>query len=320
MRMTPTVSVVIPTYNRAATLRLALEHIGRQSYPLHALEVIVVDDGSPDSTPAVATRAYPFVLRYIQQANRGSTTARNRGANESHSDILIFLDDDILIEPGFVDGLVQEHETRARVVGLGAFRPYHSAGESPFRRVYAELTATQNDRRDASFVECTSNAFSVRRTDFYEIGMMQDLMGDGQALWGDVDFGYRAHRFGFAFRRHPAAVCYHLDYAINDLEVYARRSEKIASWAVALIRKYPELDGQLPMLSDKQPIVFAQDGPQLIMRKILRNIASTRWMLALLEYSARWLEAHYPHEWLLRPVYRWIVGGYVYRGYRSGRR
>ena len=136
------VSIIIPTYNRADALRAALETIGRQTYPLGAIETIVIDDGSTDSTSQVAASAYPCMPRYIRQANRGSTTARNTGANESHGDVLIFLDDDILIEPGFVGGLVHEHETQPRVVGLGTFRPYHMPDESSFRRVYAELTAT----------------------------------------------------------------------------------------------------------------------------------------------------------------------------------
>ena len=66
--MTTAVTVVIPTYNRAASLRVALEHIGRQTYTAGALEVVVVDDGSTDNTSAVAARPQPFPLRYIRQA------------------------------------------------------------------------------------------------------------------------------------------------------------------------------------------------------------------------------------------------------------
>lgn len=318
--MTTTVSIIVPTYNRADSLRATLRRIGQQTYPLGMLETIVVDDGSTDATSEVAAGSHPFALRYFWQAHCGPTTARNTGAKESHSDVLIFLDDDILIEPGFVGGLIHEHEARDRVVGVGTFLPYHKPGEARFRGVYAQLTATRDVRLETSFHECLGGAFSVRRADFFEIGMMQDLTGNGQGLWSDVNFGYRAHRLGFTFRRHPAAVCYHNDYAIDELDVYARRLEKFAYWAVALIREFPGLDGQLPMLSDKRPIAFGEDNPRLIVCKILRAFASTRPMLVLLERNARWLEAHCPRESLLRPVYRWIVGGYIYRGYRRGLR
>ena len=318
--MTTSVSIIIPTYNRVQSLIAALKCIGRQTHPFSGLEVIVVDDGSTDATPERASDSYPFTLRYFRQANRGATTARNAGAVGSQGDVLILLDDDVLIAPGFVGGLVREHEAHDRVVGLGTFQPYHTSGESTFRRIYAELTATQDVRVRASFLDCTSNAFSVRREHFFEIGKMQDLIGDGQALWGDVDFGYRAHRMGFAFRRNPAATCYHDDYAINHLDVYANRAEKIASWAVALVRKYPELDGRLPMLSDKRPIALGEDGLRLIGRKTARAFASARLSLALLEHSARWLGAHTPREAVLRILYRWVVGGHIYRGYRRGLR
>jgi hypothetical protein len=93
--------------------------------------------------------------------------------------------------------------------------------------------------------------------------------------------------------------------------------EKIARSVVALTQKYPELNNQLPMLSDKQPIVFGNDSLTLVFRKILRAFVSARPMLALLEYCAEWLERRYAHDSFLRPIYRWIVGGYIYQGYRS---
>ena len=84
------VSVVIPTYNRARTLKHALASVFAQSHQPY--EVIVVDDGSVDDTAAVVSN-FDNVL-YIYQENQGVSAARNRGIEASTGAYLAFLDSD----------------------------------------------------------------------------------------------------------------------------------------------------------------------------------------------------------------------------------
>ena len=84
--------MIIPVYNRPQQLRQALASVLNQSWP--AAEVIVVDDGSTDATPAVAEE-YPGV-RWFRQPHCGVSAARNRGIAEARSDWLAFLDSDDL--------------------------------------------------------------------------------------------------------------------------------------------------------------------------------------------------------------------------------
>ena len=87
----PTVTVVIPTYNRKGLLPRALTSVARQTRPPD--EVIVVDDGSTDDTEGLVRREFPDV-RYLQQENRGVAAARNRGIREAKGEWLAFLDSD----------------------------------------------------------------------------------------------------------------------------------------------------------------------------------------------------------------------------------
>lgn len=87
----PTVSVVIPTYNRAAFLGAAVASIRAQTYP--CAEVVIVDDGSTDNTAEVIASLGAGV-RYVTQANAGPAAARNRGIREAHGDLVAFLDTD----------------------------------------------------------------------------------------------------------------------------------------------------------------------------------------------------------------------------------
>jgi len=86
-----TVSVIIPSYNRAHTLARALDSVFAQTRP--ADEVIVVDDGSSDNTEALVTQHYPEAT-YLKQPNRGVSAARNLGIKQAHSEWIALLDSD----------------------------------------------------------------------------------------------------------------------------------------------------------------------------------------------------------------------------------
>ncbi len=96
----PTVSVIIPTYNRKALLRQALESVFAQSY--RDFEVIVIDDGSTDGTEE-ALRPLFERIRYLSKPNGGPASARNRGIKEARGDYIAFLDSDDLWEPKFLE-------------------------------------------------------------------------------------------------------------------------------------------------------------------------------------------------------------------------
>lgn len=86
-----TVSVVIPTYNRAHLLGRALKSALRECRP--GDEVLVVDDGSTDDTEAVAT-SFGSAVRYLRGEHRGAGAARNTGIQAAAGDLVAFLDSD----------------------------------------------------------------------------------------------------------------------------------------------------------------------------------------------------------------------------------
>jgi glycosyltransferase involved in cell wall biosynthesis len=93
----PSVSAVIPTFNRVSFISDAIDSVLGQSVPVD--ELIIVDDGSTDGTE-LALKRYGSAIRYIQQSNGGPSSARNHGMREARCDFVAFLDSDDVWMPG----------------------------------------------------------------------------------------------------------------------------------------------------------------------------------------------------------------------------
>ncbi|HYL80720.1 MAG TPA: glycosyltransferase, partial [Candidatus Acidoferrum sp.] len=93
--MTPIVSLILPTFNRAPLLAEAVDSALAQTF--EPLEIIVVDDGSTDGTSAVLEK-YGSRVRCVHQANRGLSAARNAGLEQAQGMYITFLDDDDVLQ------------------------------------------------------------------------------------------------------------------------------------------------------------------------------------------------------------------------------
>jgi PAS domain S-box-containing protein len=136
------ISVVIPCYRQAHFLGEAIESVLAQTHGRY--EIVVVDDGSPDNTQAVA-RQYPGV-RYLQQENRGVSAARNSGLAVAKGEYVVFLDADDRLLPNHFDVSLRAFRERpdaAFVAGnyrwFGAEGTWHVHDCAPRPNHYASL-------------------------------------------------------------------------------------------------------------------------------------------------------------------------------------
>jgi glycosyltransferase involved in cell wall biosynthesis len=124
------VSVVIPCYNQAHFLSEAIESVLCQSY--QNFELLVVDDGSKDDTPKVASEyaSRDPRVRLIRQENRGLAGARNRGLAESQGEYVVFLDSDDRLQEEALEIGVRELVSHPECVFVsGHYRPIGADGE-----------------------------------------------------------------------------------------------------------------------------------------------------------------------------------------------
>lgn len=201
----PFVSVVVPTHNRAAQLEDALAALWRQTYPADRYEVIVIDDGSQDDTPAVIQRMTPLApCKVITHRTHGvgAAAARNLGMRLASGDILAHTDDDCRVPPDWI------------AAGVGAFRDnvaivFGPIYPKPEQQVSFFSWIQVQDRPTGTYP--TSNIFyrgdAARAAGFFDESFGGNLLG--RPRWGwDNDFAYRLLRQGYAAHFEERAVAY----------------------------------------------------------------------------------------------------------------
>jgi glycosyltransferase involved in cell wall biosynthesis len=118
---TPTVSVVIATYNRARLLKETIESVLKQT--LQDFELIVVDDGSTDDTEKVL-KSYGDRVRYFRQENRGPSAARNLGIRRARASWISIQDSDDICAPNHLKtlfGFVEKNPDCGMVFANGSY-------------------------------------------------------------------------------------------------------------------------------------------------------------------------------------------------------
>jgi glycosyltransferase involved in cell wall biosynthesis len=313
------ISIIIPTYNRAAFLRQTLASLARQSMAADSFEVILVGDGSEDETRAAAGEAYPFRVRYVWQANQGDAVARNTGAARSAAELLVFIDDDIIVDREYVAALARAHERHTKRIVAGTEYRWLEPGD-PLTSDRATRPANEAAPMEMAFADLCSNNMSIRREAYFGVGTMETLGFTGSSMWCDVDFAYRAKLQGFEFVRSPEAICWHRDYVALSLANQTKRTTEAAYRAAALFQKHPALLPHIPMFHDKTPVAWGQDPPRLMARKIGRQLASSRPVLVGMETLVAALDRFSPSSGMREAFARWIVGGHAFQGYRRGLR
>lgn len=125
--MTPSVAVIVPCWNEANTVAATCESLLALEYPKDRLEVILVDDGSTDATPAVMARfaEHPQV-RIIQKENGGKHTALNAGISATQAEFVGCLDADSFAEPDALREIITcftDPNTAAVTAAMSVYKP-----------------------------------------------------------------------------------------------------------------------------------------------------------------------------------------------------
>lgn len=209
----PLLSVVIPTHNRAKILAKVLEALAKQSFPASQFEVIVVMDGPEDATEKMLRGCcVPYRLRWFAPPHLGAPRCRNTGLREAKAPVCVFIDDDIVSTPGFLEAHYAAHQKEPHLVVLGALKP---SPDSPggIAEVAADWVQGYFDRcSDPTYQvggkDLVNPNFSAEKREILSVGGWDEtFVGYGGP--DDRDLGLRLERAGMNFRFAIQALGYH---------------------------------------------------------------------------------------------------------------
>ncbi len=231
------VSILICTYNRRRVLAQTLEGLTRLRVPAGVdAELILVcnacTDGSEDVGREWSARM-PFAMRVVGEPEPGLSVARNRAIAEARHDILVFTDDDVLVDPDWLDGLLDIYRTRGERVGIvgGRVDLWWEAVERPaWLPKELEWLLASHDRGDQILELSTPDLFganfSLRREVFGRVGPFRtDLGRKGSSLGGfeEAVFIESAIRAGFGVFYTPRASVRHWVHPERATQRYMSR-------------------------------------------------------------------------------------------------
>jgi glycosyltransferase involved in cell wall biosynthesis len=215
----PLVSVILPTYNRAATLSQAIESVLSQTH--ESFELLVIDDGSTDSTPRVLAGHGDSRIRVLEQPeNRGVAAARNRGLEEARGQFIAFIDSDDAWAPEKLARQVALMQRAPRHVGLvhTGLRIRHAENAEDWTPSTRGLVLPEILARN--IVHFGTSSVMIRREVADFVGGFDPTLPANE----DHDFWTRAAHF-FAFESDPAPLT---EYDLADTEPPgAKRSARL---------------------------------------------------------------------------------------------
>jgi glucosyl-dolichyl phosphate glucuronosyltransferase len=303
------VTVILCTYNRCQSLAKALKSVVLSTLPKSVpWEILVVDNNSRDQTRDVVEdfcRRYPGYFRYLFEPRQGKSYALNAGIREARGDVLAFMDDDVTVEPTWLENLT-EPLLHGEWVGSGGrilperrFSPPRwlpMEGSYSMRGMLALFDLGDEARELDRAPFGTSMAF--RKTMFEKHGCFRTDMGPcpGSEIRNeDTEFGRRLMAAGEHLRYEPSAIVYH-EVPENRLT----RQYFLAFW-------FDHGRAQVREVGQRADILGIPRH-YLTMLKLVTVLAPARTLRWMVAFNRRW--RFYRKGWV------WMTAGEIVETYR----
>jgi GT2 family glycosyltransferase len=231
--MTPQCSIIVPVHNQSALTRQCLDSVlGSESRATY--EIVVVDDASTDGTAAMLAGCADAVRTVTHRENTGFATACNDGAAAAEGEYLVFLNNDTIAQPGWLDALVDhaERNPRASVVGSKLLFPNDTVqhagvviGQDGYpRHLYAGFPADHPVvNKSRPFQAVTAACMLVRRGPFEKAGGFDSAYHNDLE---DLDLCLRLRDAGHEVHYCHESVLYHLESVSREVK-YTTESARL---------------------------------------------------------------------------------------------
>lgn len=247
-------SVILTAYTNEKIVSRSIEAIADQTLPKDQYELIVIDDASTDKTYEVLqgfSQKHAMVL-LRNETNRGSAYSRNRAAAQAQNELLIFIQDDIIVERDFLEKHLAAHialdHEKAVIAGYTYWHP--DLDKTPFMEYLDEgqqfdFARFQNMPKDeyglikGDYLLFYTSNLSLRISFFKSAGGFDEtFMAPGIAAYDDTELAWRLHKAGMQVYFAPEAKAGHLHQRTLESLCKRKYAEGFLSWK--LTKKHPD--------------------------------------------------------------------------------
>lgn len=267
------VSVLVLNYNGAKFIQACLESVVAQAYPI--AEVIVIDNASTDDSVAMVTAGWPDVALLEAGANLGFAGGMNLGIGKSKGELVLLLNPDVVLDPGFLGAMVGAISSDPRVGSVSGkvyklvdkeARILDTTGHVIFRnrlftdRGDGEVDAGQYDRVEEIFGAC-AGAGLYRRLMLEDVKIGDEYFDESFFLFlEDTDLNWRAQLRGWKCLYTPEAIAWHYRGGI------AERKTK-------LVELHNYKNRYMMIIKNDSPLSFIKNLHHFILTDTLKSAA-----------------------------------------------
>jgi glycosyltransferase involved in cell wall biosynthesis len=211
------VSVIVPTFNRAASLRRLITSFDALSFDSISAEILIVDNGSTDNTPLLLAQATAegrkFSLKVLCEDRRGKSNALNRGLSSAQGKIIVIVDDDVVVHPEWLAKHAESYSLTSFDAIQGRVLPGldldgRPANPDKLREYNIPIIDYGEQIRECRGLTGTNMSF--KREVFAKVGWFDPRLGPGAAGFSeDTQYSLRICEAGFKIGYTPHAVVYH---------------------------------------------------------------------------------------------------------------
>ena len=338
------ISVSIPTFSRAETLRKTIAHLADQDLYPASYEVVIADDGSPDNTREVVAELQakvPFRLRYHHHANRGIGATQNCGIREAKAPVVLMIADDILLSRRALRAHLESHQAypEPEVAILGNVQQSPDMCDTAFLRTW-NLFRFEDFAKlaEVPYYRFWAANISAKRDFLLRGGLFREDLGrGGPAAHEDVELGCRLRGLGLRIFHNPAALGFHYHVVSREKACVRAYEQGLNFDEFRHFTSAPEIpvvyhDLRWSTLGDHFRAWFGRSRQSLargdrnpfvaIARHLARRAAFNRVTVPLIWDPLFERAERDPRiESLMRPAfYRGLIAYHFFRGCREGNR
>lgn len=231
----PSITIIIPTFNRARSLKKVLQSLDSLEKPDSIpIEVVIVNNGSNDETGSLLVRemerSRPMFFKVLVEKRRGKASALNRGIASAQGNLIFVVDDDVVMDPKCLVRHLECYRTTAFDAVQGRVLPgVDSEGRQadPQRLQEYNIPIVDHGEDICDIRGLTGNNMSFRREVFEKVGLFNASLGPGASGFSeDTEFSMRIREAGFKIGYMPSAVVYHE----LDTSRYGRAYNRLAQY------------------------------------------------------------------------------------------